>query len=251
MTAGLPMLSAAGFLAGGMNALAGGGSFVSFPALILAGVPPVAANASSTVALFPGALTSIWAFRHDLVPVGGVPFPAMLAISMAGGLLGAVLLLVTPDAAFRVAVPWLLLLAALAFAFGGKLGVALRRRVRIGKPTIMSVQFALAIYGGYFGGAIGIMLMAIWSLISGAELKVLNPAKVLLVGAMNSVAVVAFIVAGTVWWPETLAMLVAAALGGYVGARLAQRLPARVVRLTIIVVTFAMTAAFFRPLVWP
>ena len=241
----LALLAAAGFLAGFMNAIAGGGSFVSFPALIFAGLPPVAANASSTVALFPGAVTSVWAFRRDLVRVGGVSFRAMLGASVAGGATGAVLLLATSDRAFRAVVPWLLLFASVAFAFGGRIGVALRRRFVLGPGVLLPTQFVLAIYGGYFGGAVGIMMMAIWGVLSSASLKVLNPAKVLLVGAMNGVAVICFIVAGAVWWPETLAMLVAAAIGGYAGARVARRLPASVVRATIITVSFATTAAFF------
>ena len=245
----LLILAVAGFVAGGMNAVAGGGSFVSFPALIFAGLPPVAANASSTVALFPGAVTSVLAFRRDLVRVGGVPLPLMLATSVAGGLLGAVLLLVTSDAAFRAVVPWLLLLASLAFAFGGRLGLWLRRRFRIGPRVMLPVQFGLAVYGGYFGGAIGILLMAAWGLLSDATLKALNPAKVLLVGAMNGVAVVCFIVAGAVWWPQTLAMLAGGAAGGYAGARLARRLPTDAVRAVIIAISFAMTAAFFLRLI--
>jgi uncharacterized protein len=244
------LLFGAGLLAGAMNAVAGGGSFVSFPALVFAGLPPVVANASSTVALFPGALTSIWVFRGDFVRVGEVHLGAMLAVSVAGGLTGAVLLLVTSDATFRVVVPWLLLLASLAFAFGRPVGAALRRRARIGPALVLSVQFLLAIYGGYFGGAVGIMMMAVWGLLSNAELKVMNPAKVLLVGAMNAVAVVCFVVAGAVWWPETLVMLVAAALGGYAGATLGRRLPPAVVRWSITGFSFAMTLVFFRRAGW-
>jgi uncharacterized membrane protein YfcA len=241
----LLLLGVAGFFAGLMNAIAGGGSFLSFPALIYAGLPPVAANASSTVALFPGALTSVWAFRRDLVRVGGVPFPAMLAVSVAGGATGALLLLETSDQAFREVVPWLLLCASLAFAFGGRIGVGLRRRSVLGPGVLLPTQFVLAIYGGYFGGAVGIMMMAVWGVLSSVSLKVLNPAKVLLVGAMNGVAVICFVVAGAVWWPQTLAMLIAAAIGGYAGARIARRLPASIVRATIITISFAMTGAFF------
>src|SRR5580692_11133320 len=114
----LVLLAGAGFLAGAMNAAAGGGSFVSFPAMIFAGVPPVYANASSTVALFPGAITSGWAYRHALGGIGGVTLPVLLGVSMIGGLLGAVLLLATPPGAFNALVRWLLALATVAFAFG-------------------------------------------------------------------------------------------------------------------------------------
>jgi uncharacterized membrane protein YfcA len=241
----LVLLAGAGFLAGAMNAAAGGGSFVSFPAMIFAGVPPVYANASSTVALFPGALTSGWAYRHALGGIGGVTLPVLLGVSMIGGLLGAVLLLATPQGAFNVLVPWLLLLATLAFAFGGRVGVALRRIVHIGKATTIVAQFLLAIYGGYFGGAVGIMMMAVWGLLGTRDLKQMNPVKTVLVGAMNGIAVLYFIAADAVVWPQTLAMLFAAALGGYAGARLAMRIGVLWLRAGVIAISSAVTLSFF------
>lgn len=241
----LLLLAGAGFLAGAMNAAAGGGSFVSFPAMVFAGVPPVYANASSTVALFPGALTSGWAYRRSLGGIGEVTLPALLAVSVVGGLLGAALLLATPNGAFNVLVPWLLLLATLAFAFGRQVGAALRRVVRIGRGTTLAAQFLLAIYGGYFGGAVGIMMMAVWGLLGAGDLKQMNPTKTVLVGAMNGMAVLYFIAAGAVVWPQTLAMLFAAALGGYVGARLAMRLEVRWLRAGVITISSAVTLSFF------
>lgn len=228
-----------------MNALAGGGSFVSFPVLVWAGLPGIAANASSTVALFPGALTSAWAYRRDLRSVGDAPLGLMLAISMIGGGLGAILLLVTPESTFASVVPWLLLLACLMFAFGGRLGGLLRRYFRVGAGTVLVCQFFLALYGGYFGGAVGIMLMAVWSLLGELDLKEMNPAKVVLVGSMNAVAVVFFIIAAAVRWRETLVMMVAAALGGYGGARWARRLNPHHIRAAVIVISAAMTLWFF------
>ncbi len=239
------MLAGAGFLAGAMNAAAGGGSFVSFPALVLAGVPPVYANASSTVALFPGAVTSGWAYRHALSGVGGVTLPVLLMVSVAGGLLGAVLLLATPSGAFNVLVPWLLLLATLAFAFGRQVGAVLRRVLRIGRATTLAAQFLLAVYGGYFGGAVGIMMMAVWGLLGADDLRQMNPTKTVLVGAMNGMAVLYFIAAGAVVWPQTLAMLFAAALGGYLGARGAMRLDVRWLRAGVIAISGAVTLSFF------
>jgi uncharacterized protein len=241
----LLLLAGAGFLAGAMNAAAGGGSFVSFPAMIFAGVPPVYANASSTVALFPGAVTSGWAYRNLLGGIGDVSLPVLLIISVIGGLLGAVLLLATPAGAFNALVPWLLLLATIAFAFGRQIGVALRRVVRIGRVTTLLAQFLLAIYGGYFGGAVGIMMMAVWSLLGASDLRQMNPTKTVLVGAMNGVAVLYFIAAGAVVWPQTLAMLFAAALGGYAGARLAMRLDPRWLRAGVIAISSLITLSFF------
>ena len=149
------LLALAGLLAGTMNAVAGGGSFVTFPALVFAGLPPVAANATSTVALFPGTMASTWAYRRELTGVAGLSLRMLLPISLAGGFCGAILLLVTPGAAFDRVIPWLLLLATLTFAGGRAFGQALARRVRLGTPGLLVIQFVLAIYGGYFGGAIG------------------------------------------------------------------------------------------------
>jgi hypothetical protein len=241
----LLLLAGAGFLAGAMNAAAGGGSFVSFPAMIFAGVPPVYANASSTVALFPGAVTSGWAYRNLLGGIGEVTLPVLLIVSVVGGLLGAVLLLATPQGAFNVLVPWLLLLATLAFAFGRQVGAWLRRVIRIGRATTLAAQFLLAIYGGYFGGAVGIMMMAVWSLLGAGDLRQMNPTKTVLVGAMNGVAVLYFVVAGAVVWPQTLAMLFAAAVGGYAGARIAMRLDQRWLRAGVIAISGLVTLSFF------
>ncbi len=244
------LLAGAGLLAGAMNAIAGGGSFISFPALIGAGLPPVTANASSTVALFPGTMASTFAYRRELEGGSGLRVGAMVPISLAGGLLGAVLLIATPAQLFDAVIPFLLLLATLTFAFGAHAGLALRRVVRIGPGGLLPLQFLISIYGGYFGGAVGLMMMASWSLLTASRnLKAMAPARVLLVTVTNGAAVLWFILAGAVRWPQTLAMLAASVAGGYLGARLAQRLPARVVRGFIVGVTAAVTLAFFARIV--
>src|SRR3984957_12459770 len=132
-----------------MNALAGGGSFVSLPALIAAGLPSVQANASSTVALFPGGVVIAWAYRDGLGPVGAVSLRALAVATLSGGAIGAVLLISTPTSTFNFVVPWLLLLATLALGFGRKFGTWLGRRWRIGPATVRAIQFALGVYGGY------------------------------------------------------------------------------------------------------
>lgn len=235
----------AGAVAGAMNALAGGGSFVSLPALIAAGVPPVLANTSSTVALFPGGLASAWAYRDGLGPVGSVPLRALLATTLAGGLVGALLLLHTSSAAFTFVLPWLLLVASIALAFGRRIGEALRARMHIHAAAVLAVQFLLGIYGGYFGGAVGIMMMAMWGLLDNRELKHLNAPRTLLVSAANTVAVVAFIVAGAVRWPDTLAMLAGAIVGGYGGAHIGRRAPAGAIRAVTLLATGCITLVFF------
>jgi hypothetical protein len=241
----LLLLSVAGFLAGVMNAIAGGGSFLTFPALLLAGLPSVTANTSSTVALYPGSVASVWAYRSDLAPVGGVGLAPLLATSLLGGAAGAALLIATPSAVFDRVVPFLLLLATLALAFGRRAGEALRRRIAVGRRPVLAVQLALAVYGGYFGGAVGIMMMAVWTLVDGAEFKAMNPAKTLLVAATNTVAVACFAAAGAVRWPETLVVLAAGSAGGYAGARLARRLDPRLVRAAVLAITATTTLAFF------
>jgi hypothetical protein len=240
------LLAGAGLLAGTMNAIAGGGSFVSFPAMIAAGLPSVVANASSTVALFPGTVAATWAYRRGLTQPAGLRVPLMLPVSVAGGLLGAVLLLATPVRMFDAIVPFLLLLATLTFAFGSRAGLALRRVARVGPGAVLPLQFLIAIYGGYFGGAVGLMMMAMWSLLTAnPDLKAMAPVRMLLVSVTNAAAIVWFIGAGSVWWPPTLAMLGASIVGGYAGARLTQWLPAPIVRGFVVVLSATVTVLFF------
>jgi len=240
------LLVGAGLLAGTMNAVAGGGSFVTLPALMFAGLPSVGANTSSTVALCPASLASAWAYREDFKNFdAGVSIRALLTVSLIGSVLGAFLLLLTTSKSFDIIVPWLLLIGTLVFAFGKKAGDALRRVVHIGPKTVLCLQFLLGIYGGYFGGAFGIMMMSVWSLVGVSDIKALNAAKTLVAGATNAIAVVIFIVAGKVWWPEALIMLVAAVVGGYVGARLARRVKTEYLRMVIIGINVMMTATIF------
>lgn len=239
------MLVFAGVLAGAMNAAAGGGSFVTLPALVFVGVPALSANASSTVALFPGALASAYAYRDDVTPIAGTTLPVLIALSLLGGLVGALLLLFTPQRQFDQVVPWLMLLATVVFALGGKLGMLLRARLSLGRRTILAMQFLLGVYGGYFGGAVGLMMMALWSVTSTLALRPMNATKTLLVGASNAVAVLCFIAAGKVWWAQTSCVLVGAILGGYFGAVVARRIPAGRLRAGISVFNVAMTIVFF------
>ncbi len=239
------LVFAAGLLGGAMNALAGGGSFVTLPALIAAGVPPVQANTSSTVALYPGGLASAWAYRDGLAPVGAVSLRALLVVTLCGGLVGALLLLRTSSVAFTFVLPWLLLIASIALAFGRRIGEALRARWRIHHRAVLAIQFALGIYGGYFGGAVGIMMMAMWGLLDSRDLKHLNAPRTLLVSAANTVAVVAFVAAHAVQWPETIAMLVGAVIGGYGGAHIGRRTPPAIIRVITLMATGFITLMFF------
>jgi uncharacterized protein len=239
------ILFGAGLLAGAMNAAAGGGSFVTIPAMVFVGLPSVAANASSTVALLPGTVASAWAWRRDFQAFEGIPLRTLVLISLGGGLVGAVLLLVTPQRAFDDILPWLLLVGTLAFAFGRRIGEALRQRVLIGPGVVLGAQVLLSVYAGYFGGGVGIMMMAVWSLLGNVDIKAMSAGRTVLVSAANAVAVLCFAIVGPVWWPETLVMLVAAVIGGYFGAVLARRIPAPWLRGFVVAYSAVMTAVFF------
>ena len=239
------LLVSAGFVAGAMNALAGGGSFVSFPALVFAGLPSLAANASSTVALFPGTLTSAYTYRRELRGFESLSMRALVPVSLVGGLAGALLLLFTPQATFDRVIPWLLLVGTLAFAFGRQAGATLRRFVRIGPTTLLAGQFLLAVYGGYFGGAVGLLMMAVWSLFGVTDVRAMSAARTLLVTVTNSIAVVCFVVAGKVVWVPAAIMGLAAIGGGYAGARVGRRIDPVRLRLLINLFNVAMTVVFF------
>jgi uncharacterized protein len=238
-------LFGAGLVGAAMNALAGGGSFVTLPALIATGVPSVQANASSTVALWPGGAASAWTYHEQFGSVCGVAPRPMLGVTLTGGLAGSLLLLWTPSSAFDVILPWLLLLATLALALGRRLGAELRGRLCGRASPVLTVQFALGVYGGYFGGAVGLMMVAAWSLLGEGEIKALNGPRTLLVAIANSVAVLVFIVAGAVRWPQTLTMLAGGLIGGTLGARLGRLAPPRLTRVLTLCWTIAVTCIFF------
>jgi hypothetical protein len=228
-----------------MNALAGGGSFVALPALIAAGMPSVQANASSTVALFPGGILSAIVYRGRVGSVAGVSLRPLLLVTLGGGLLGAVLLLETSTAAFDYIVPWLLLLATLALFFGCRIGAWLHRHWRVSRRPILYLQFALAIYGGYFGGAVGILMLAAWSLLDSYDFKALNASRTVMVSAANLMALLAFIVGGVVHWPETVTVMITASLGGVIGASVGRKAPPETVRAATLILATCITMLFF------
>jgi uncharacterized membrane protein YfcA len=239
------LLIAAAFVAGIMNAIAGGGSLLTFPALVFTGVPAVIANASSTVALFPGALASAWAYRKDFTTFEGVSFKAVLCISFIGGAVGAILLLSTPEKTFDIIVPWLVLAATLVFIFGPTLTRSVRSVLKMRPLPFLILQFFLGIYTGYFGGALGLITLAVWSLFGLTNLKALNPNKILIGGLTNTAAVACFVIARKIWWTPSLLMLVGAVAGGYFGARFGRKLNPRMVRIIVIAVSVAATTVFF------
>jgi uncharacterized membrane protein YfcA len=240
------LLIAAGFAAGVINSMAGGGSFLTFPSLVFAGVPAVMANASSTVALVPGSMASLASYWPDIREAREDHVKSWWFTCIVGGIIGAVLLLLTSDHTFRLIAPWLLLFATLLFAFGPQVGLLLRGRLHSNQAVMLVLLFPIAIYGGYFGGGIGIMILAAFRLYGFTDIHAMNGLKVMLAGSLNAIASVIFMSAHEVRWIPALVMMAAAIGGGYTGPLLARRLPPQMVRAIVILIGAAMTAYFFK-----
>ena len=228
-----------------MNALAGGGTFATLPALIALGLPANVANATSNVALLPGAATSAAHFRDELAPLGGLPVRTLGAITFAGGLVGSVLLVLTPTRAFDFIIPWLLLLGLVVMLFGKRASDWLHERVTIGRRTLVIAQSLLAIYGGYFGGGVGLMTTATYGLLAGAHPRSLFAVRTLMLAIANFAAAIVFIAVGLVRWVLCVPMLLGSIVGGSLGAKLGRRLSPGLVRAWTLLVTTATTIVFF------
>jgi uncharacterized membrane protein YfcA len=243
-------LVVAAFLGGALNAVAGGGTFLTFPLLVLGGVPSRQANATSTVALWPGSVASVLGYREELRH-GRRTLAVLGLVSAVGGLLGALLLVLTAERTFAALVPWLLLAATAIFAFGP----ALSRRLhaggrpdpaRAGTLAAMALaQLPIAVYGGYFGAGIGILMLAMMAAFGMEDLNAMNGLKAILGSVINAVALLTFVAKGLVVWDVALPMVAGAVLGGYVGARSSRGLDRRVVRAVVIATGVALTAVFF------
>ncbi len=219
------ILAASAVAAGVVNAVAGGGTLITFPALLATGVPPVAANATNTVALFPGQLASSLAYKSHIADerrralVLSVP-------SIIGGILGAILLLELPEKTFALAVPWLIIFACVVLAFQTQLKRVVASARHANHPAALWVaQLLIATYGGYFGAGIGILMLAAMGILLPSSIQHANALKVLFSLLINAVAAVIFVAKGAVHPPEAVLMAIASIIGGFVGARLAQRLP--------------------------
>ena len=241
----LALAFGAGILGGAMNALAGGGSFATLPSLIALGLPANVANATSNVALLPGAGASAWAFRSELRPLGGLSIRLLAAVTFVSGLVGSLLLVVTPGRAFDVIIPWLLLIAFVAIAFGGPASKWLQARVTIGPRTLVVAQAVLGTYGGYFGGGVGIMTTATYGLLAAMSPRAMFAPRTLMLAVANFAAAFVFIAFGLVRWSAAAPMLVGSVLGGWLGARVGKRLPHALVRWWTLGVTAVTTVVFF------
>lgn len=245
-------IAVAAFLGGALNAVAGGGSFITFPTLVWFGMPAVLANSSSTVAMWPGSLTSAWTYRLEFDRDLKI-WRWLFTVSALGGFGGARLLLATPAQRFERLVPFLLLAATLLFLFGNPATDWLKRHRGSRAPTtappnqswLIVVQFFLSIYGGYFGGGMGIVMLAAFSTLGMRDIHTMNALKSLLAVAINGVAVVTFIIAGAVRWPQVGIMAAGAMLGGWLGAATARRVNPKQVRHFVGLVGAILSIWFF------
>ena len=243
------LLFVAGTLGGALNAVAGGGSFIAFPALLFTGVPPIPANATNTLALWTGTIASGGAFRSRLNVPRRIMIPLILT-SFLGGIAGALLLLKTPAHTFMKVLPWLMLGATLLFIFGKRLSRGRTSSVSRDATTAAVAgasvfELVVAVYGGYFGGGVGIVNLAMLAAIGMTDIHAMNALKSVLGSAINGVAVIVFIAKGAILWPQAAVMIIGALVGGYFGARYSLRLPEAWVRGFVILVGLGMSAYFF------
>lgn len=243
------LLFCAAAFATALNAVAGGGTFFAFPVLLFTGVPPITANATCTIAVWPGSLASLFAYRRELKDhLKNLPW--MIALAFVGGWIGAQLLLNTPEKTFEYLIPWLLLAATLLFAKGKILAEAFGRRAGAHGQhwrwrVSLVLQGGIAIYGGYFGAGIGILTLAMLQVLGMDQIHRMNALKTALTSAMNASAVLAFLISGVVYWPAALIMLAGGIVGGYGGARLSLMVSPHLLRRFVIAVGTLMTALFF------
>lgn len=232
------LLALAGLAAGGVNAVAGGGSLVSFPALLAIGLPPLAANVTNSVAIWPGYVGTCWGYR-DLLRAQGTRVVVLAPAALLGAVLGCLLLLVTSEEAFARVVPWLVILGALLLAVQGRVTDHVRRWPGGGSdvrsPLLHGLLVVAATYGAYFGGGLGVVLLVVLGLFVADDLQRLNALKSVLSLLINAVALVAFALFGPVEWTSVAVLAPSALVGGYAGAHVAQRLSPALLRAAVVV----------------
>lgn len=246
-------LFATGLMAGGLNAVAGGGGFLTLPALLFCGLPPVVANATSSLAVWPGSLAGLFAYRRELQS-GAHPFMLFAAIGAAGGLAGGLLLLASRNDVFMALLPYLLLLATALFAGGERLTARVLQATggkRVGRGWLVVLLLVIALYGGYYGGGMGIMTLAVLALMGMSDIHEMNALKTYLVAIINGVCNALFVVAGIVDWPHCGALMAGCIVGGYLASRWALSLDRTLVRRLVLGIASAMTLYFLARAWWP
>lgn len=235
----------AGFLAGGLNAVAGGGSFLTLPALIFVGVPPILANATGTAALLPGYIAGAWGLRKDIRGAEPLPKTLLVSVTAISGLGGAALLISTSDALFRALIPALLLFATAMFLFGPMLLRHWGRTNGFASPSVyLAGLFLVGLYGGYFNGGLGIMLLALLAVVGHTDINRMNALKNVFSAVLTLIAVGVYALGQTVVWKLALPLMIATTLGGYVGARVGRRLSPAIVRAVVVASGLGMALLF-------
>lgn len=247
----LLLLFVAGIFGGVVNSIAGGGSFITFPALLFVGVPPISANATNTFASCAGYMSGAYALRRDLYAHKN-ELPRLILISLIGGIVGAWLLLQTPESLFREAIPWLLCLATLLFIFGGKINGLLKQLASshrhvssIGKLLLVLMVLGVCIYGGFFNAGLGVIILSYLALAGYTDINAMNGLKLLISTFVSLIAVALFIFDGVIAWYEGVAMLFGTLVGGYVAANISRQLPQNYVRRFVILASSGITFYFF------
>ncbi|MDA9074779.1 sulfite exporter TauE/SafE family protein [Amylibacter sp.] len=239
------LLITASFFAGIINSIAGGGSFLTFPALVFAGVPTIAANATSAVAVFPGYLSGALGFAKELKAFPKSKFLLLIFLSISGGVLGSILLLITPEVVFSFIIPWLLGFATLLFAFGNYVSKLAEKTSDSNGFKSNIATLLVCIYGGYFNGGLGIVLLALFSTLGMRDIHLMNGLKNIMSFALSAASVVTFAIAGIVFWKYAIIMMIAATIGGYFGVIVARKLPKSIIRIIIVIIGTIMTFIFF------
>ena len=239
------LLITASFFAGIINSIAGGGSFLTFPALVFAGVPTIAANATSAVAVFPGYLSGALGFAKELKAFPKSKFLLLIFLSISGGVLGSILLLITPEVVFSFIIPWLLGFATLLFAFGNYVSKLAEKTSDSNGFKSNIATLLVCIYGGYFNGGLGIVLLALFSTLGMRDIHLMNGLKNIMSFALSAASVVTFAIAGIVFWKYAIIMMIAATIGGYFGVIVARKLSKSIIRIIIVIIGTIMTFIFF------
>jgi uncharacterized membrane protein YfcA len=233
-------------IGGAANALAGGGTFLVFPAMLLAGVPSVVANATASLIMMPGAIASAWVYRGTFGVLSRAELIRLTVVSLIGSAVGSILLLSTSNSTFSELVPWLLLMAAVVFTLAPRLRAAAAKSTAGESAALLLIgQFAIGVYGGYFGAGMGVLMIALFLIASSMTVQTANGIRLVCGSAINVLAVILFAWRGALDYRLGIPMLIAAVAGGYVGALLVSRLKESTARNAILTYAWALTIWFF------